>query len=198
MEPADIPEYDRNFSELYTKKLPEYIRYAESILHDALGDRISGTHDKAKDLVQDTFSDLYRNKNIDFSRNRDEIGTYCTKAVLSHVNEYITKDFLRLGIAKPRIIPEAAYGPLSDAENIPSPIKKTDISKLMELIQSVDIPRLQKDILLGYYIEGRTDEELAKEFGKTDRRTIFERRKAALRKLKEDPEFIKLMAGLKS
>jgi len=170
--------------ELYNKNL---IGYAEGALKKY---GVKNYKTIAPDIVQNAYLQL-QSLDKPIPQTKTELIKFLSVCVFSESEHYV-----RLKAATdskhPRSnkIRESHLTDLSEAENITVPPQQEKMDSLAGMINSVsNITKIQKEILIAHYVEGKTLDEIAPEMGLESREQVKDRLYKAQEKLKTNPKF---------
>ncbi len=125
-------EYQRRLGVLFDKKRAGYVRFAGALLLKLTPFAETDRNELAKDLVQETFLKLLRNRSIDFGFSDNQIEFYAAENVKTSVYGWVER-YRRDKAKNPFKIPEKKYSPLGEeAENMTDPSPESDPQLLLE------------------------------------------------------------------
>ena len=125
-------DYETNLGHLFEKKRAGYVRFAASLLMRNGVFPESDRLELAKDIVQQAFLALLKNRSINFSLSSDEIESYTGKYIAGRVFRYLDK-YYRARSKNPFKIPEKSYVTLEgEAEEIIDSAPSSNPDKRME------------------------------------------------------------------
>ncbi|MDE2312166.1 MAG: sigma-70 family RNA polymerase sigma factor [Patescibacteria group bacterium] len=137
--------YERRLGELFAAKKTEYVRYADTLIYRNVPYQELNTDilELAKDLVQEVFTDLLKNKNIDFAMADNQIQSYVARRIKGKFLEWLKK-YSRNGSDNPKKIPEKNYVSTESVIETPDSSSGANPEALM---QERQLPRAVNNVL---------------------------------------------------